>query len=68
MIAKTTALVVVISEDFAQVEHGPHSVLYINMECVCVYFWPPAHGVCPNYEVVEFQSWTGTPMERRLCH
>ena len=23
--------------------------------CVCVFFQPPSRGLCPNYEVVEFQ-------------
>ena len=33
---------------------------------VCVCFWPPFCGVCPNHEVVEFQIWTVTPPEPRI--
>ena len=36
--------------------------------CVCVFlFRPRALGVCPYYEVAEFQPWTVTPLEPRLC-
>ena len=31
-----------------------------------VWFWPPVHELCPNYEVVEFQPRTVTPTEPRL--
>ena len=37
--------------------------------CVCVYFWSSVRGVCSNYEVVEFQPRTVTPLKpfvRRL--
>ena len=34
---------------------------------VCMCCWPPARGVCTNYEVVEFQPRTVTPLEPRLC-
>ena len=33
----------------------------------CVCFRPPARGVCPKYEVVEFQPRTVTPPEPMLC-
>ena len=32
-----------------------------------VCYRPPVCGVCPNYEVVEFQNFTVTPPEYRLC-
>ena len=32
---------------------------------VCVCNWPPFRGVCPNYEVVEFQPQTVAPPESR---
>ena len=39
--------------------------------CVCVYicvcYCPPFRGVCPNYEVAEFQPRKVTPPEPRLC-
>ena len=31
--------------------------------CVCVYFQPPVRAVCPNNEVVVFQTWIGTAPE-----
>ena len=34
--------------------------------CVCICYWTPVWGVCPNYEVVEFQHWTETPPKPRL--
>ena len=27
------------------------------------FFWPPVLEVCPNYEVVVYQPWTGTPLD-----
>ena len=36
--------------------------------CVCVCYRPPVRGVCPNYEVIEFQPRTVTPLEPRLFH
>ena len=33
---------------------------------VCVCYWPPARGVCPNYQVVEFKTQTVTPKKPRL--
>ena len=39
-----------------------HNVIYL---CVCC--WTPVRGVCPNYEMVEFQPQTVTPPEPRLC-
>ena len=39
--------------------------LLLNL-CVSVCFRPPARGLCPNYEVVEFQPRTGIPPEPRL--
>ena len=36
--------------------------LYIYV-CVCVCYRPRGLGVCPNYEVVEFQPQTVTPLE-----
>ena len=39
----------------------------VNYVCVC--YWPPVRGVCPNYEVVQFEPWTVNPPEywlRRL--
>ena len=33
----------------------------------CVLCRLPVYEVCPNYEVVEFQLWTVTPPEPRLC-
>ena len=39
--------------------------VYISLTCVCYY--PPVRGVCPNYEVVEFQPRTVTPLKPRLC-
>ena len=36
----------------------------INM-CVC--YRPPVRGVCTNDEVVEFQTWTVTLLEPRIC-
>ena len=45
-----------------------HLYIYIARYLgVCVCFRPPDRGVCPNYEVVELQPWTGTPPEPRLC-
>ena len=35
--------------------------------CVCVCGRPPACGMCPNYEVAEFQPRTVTSPEPRLC-
>ena len=26
-------------------------------------FWSPVHAVCPNHEILLFQSWTGTPVD-----
>ena len=34
--------------------------------CVCVCYWPPVRGVCPNYEVLDFQPWTVTPPKLRI--
>ena len=34
---------------------------------MCVCYWPPVRGVCPYYEVVEFQYQTATPPEPRIC-
>ena len=34
---------------------------------VCVCYRPPVRVVYPNYGVVDFQPWTVTPLEPRLC-
>ena len=30
--------------------------------CICVQIWPPVCGVCPNYDVAVFQTWTVIPL------
>ena len=42
------------------------NILAIWRESVCVCYWPPVLGVCPNYEVVEFQPRKATPTKPRL--
>ena len=32
-----------------------------NVFLLLLFTWPPVHEVCPNYEVVMFQSQTATP-------
>ena len=34
---------------------------------VCLCYWLPVRGVCPNYEVVEFQPRKVTPTKPMLC-
>ena len=34
---------------------------------MCVRYWIPVRGVCPNYDVVDFQPPTVIPPEPRLC-
>ena len=41
-----------------------YSVLYKYVFLCCR---TPARGVCPNYEVVEFQPRTGNPLDPRIC-
>ena len=47
-----------------------HNHIYICV-CVCVFvcmcYRPPVRGVCPNYEVVEFQPWKVTHPQPRIC-
>ena len=38
------------------------TIYWQHFMCVCVYFQPPARVVCPNHEVVLFQTRTGTSL------
>ena len=36
--------------------------------CVCVCFWTPVCWVWTHFGVVEFKTWTVTPLKPRICH
>ena len=53
-----------VSESWSEnLEWYPRSQIKINMVLYVCDFFPPVRAVCPNYEVVVFQPWTGTALD-----
>ena len=38
-------------------------LVLISVGVLLLFSWPPVCEVCPNYEVVTFQLWTGNPLD-----